>query len=415
MMLSWTRKSESTSDLSRLDEKLIQAKKKGRSDIIGYLLEEGSSPNARDSNGYHVLHDAPLTCPEHGVPFLLEYGADPHPAPVREEQSPLEISLQYGKLPIAKLLLAKMVELGRIPDKPSPELLCTAAPNGMVDVARKLLARGADPNAEVEDFRVLNSYKPDIYCTTLRWATGYNHENMVKLLLDHGAKSTPQALIEALQDKSLPITELPLDAGLDPNKLSGGADIDVSGHYNTILQAVNSGQMSLVKMLHGRGQRLEIPPASRSPNRVLGCATRGGVQMLQLLFDSGFEVEPAGDDGAPDIDYSIRNDTVAVIDALKVHNVEALEFLFKKGVGLPPSQNLASHVDEMCGHAIYRPGHFHGSLESTKMMLDLLLEQGFDINKKSGTRTTLACAAQFGDGIQYSYSCEYSWTVGPTP
>ncbi|KAL2824481.1 ankyrin repeat-containing domain protein [Aspergillus cavernicola] len=205
---------------TQISDLLFPAAEKQHPDIVRYLLKEGADPNARNSHGFHITYHAAWKCPEPGVRALLENGADPNPAMPPGVMSPLRQSLLFGRMPIANMLLASILENGES-DAPctqpaAPEFLCAAAACGREDLVQKLLQNGSDPNATVKDMRTEFVFKSQ--CTPLTWATEFEHENIVSLLLDHGAKATPQSLIMALLNQSVPITKLLLHkGGLDPN------------------------------------------------------------------------------------------------------------------------------------------------------------------------------------------------------
>jgi ankyrin repeat protein len=407
IMLCCRHMSTSPASRSILEDLLLQAAIKGQSDIVRYLLKKGVKPNVRDSNGIHLMSYAAIRCSEAAIRCLLDHGADAHPAP--GERSLLKLSLQHGKIPAVKLLLDKIIENKYIPNSHSmPEFLCAAAASGLTDLVEKLLRNGADPNAAVEDCRALNSFKPEPDCSALRWAVGYNHQSMVKLLLNHGAKPTPQTLVEAIQNKSVSIIRLLLDAGLDPNEyhensppplhvavkdnalfrllLDRGADLDMQGrfHASAMLEALQSGQVSQVQILLDRGQQLELQEEHAS---LLDSATWGGVRMLELLFSAGFQVTPGG------------SDSESVLSAIQKQDRQVLEFLLRMNVGLPPSQTLATAVNGMFEDLWSQPPYFHGTSASTKDILDLLLRHGFDINSKTNEtgKTCLWSAIQRQD------------------
>ncbi|KAL4938330.1 ankyrin repeat-containing domain protein [Aspergillus oleicola] len=375
----------------KLDNLLFPAAEKRHSDIMCYLLQKGANPNARNTEGIHITYHAAWQCPEPGVRYLLEQGADAHPPMTNGAKSPLRVSLENGRIDIAKLLLPRILTKGDEIDMSGPEFLCAAAACGLEPLVQRLLLNGADPNATVSDIRTQFAFK--YHCTPLIWTTEFKHSSIVQLLLNHGAKPAPKALIMALLTQSVPIAELLLDNGsLDPNTcwkdfltpaihvalnhsalfkllLDRGADPTIPTPVPTsiMLKALARGQVSQVQMLLDRGHALELPVGWPHKNALLTCATQGGVPMLELVFNSGFEVAFE------------RNDSMAVIVAIKKPDINALEFLLtKKGLGLPPAQALVSAVETI---GISSKNHTH-TTEVAERMLDLLLEHGFDINTR---------------------------------
>ncbi|KAL4985922.1 ankyrin repeat-containing domain protein [Aspergillus falconensis] len=380
----------------KLDNLLFPAAENRHSDIVCYLLQKGANPNARNARGFHITYHAAWQCPEPGVRYLLELGADANPPMTNGAKSPLRVSLENGRIDIATLLLPRILANGGDIDMSGPEFLCAAAACGLEDVVQRLLLNGADPNTTVSDIRTQFAFKYN--CTPLIWATEFKHLSIVQLLLNHGAKPTPQALIMALLTQSVPIAELLLDKGsLDPNTcwkdfltpaihialkhsalfkllLDRGADPTIPTPVPTsiMLKALAQGQVSQVQMLLDRGHALELPVGWPHKNALLTCATQGGVPMLELLFNNGFEV------------VLERNDAMAVTVAIKKSDLNALEFLLtKKNLGLPPAQALLSAVETI---GISSKNHTH-TAEAAGRILDLLLEHGFDINARKDSNS----------------------------
>jgi ankyrin repeat protein len=294
------------------------------------------------------------------------------------------------------VLLSKMFDGDSIPDShEDPEFMCAAAACGSTDILEKLLQNGADPNAAIEDCRARSCFKPEINRTALRWAIGYKQESAIRLLLESGAKPTPQALMDALRNSPVSVVELLLDSGLDANEFrenrrqylytgsidesllellfDNNSDLDIRArrHTLTMFEALKAGQAGQAQILLDRGQRLELPEGYPSPSALLDAAALGGLLTLEFLFNNGFKVVPE------------RGDSYAVLSVIRKHDPEALEFLLHKNVGLPPSQTLASGVDSMLRNLKPNPPLFsHGTSESARAILDLLLSYGFDINSR---------------------------------
>ncbi|CEL06465.1 hypothetical protein ASPCAL09642 [Aspergillus calidoustus] len=390
--------SETLCDSFFLEDLLLLAASKGQSSILRYLLEKGASPCLRDSNGNHIMWHAAGYCFEHVIACLLEHGDDPNPSPSPRGSSAVKFALQGGKIPAVRVLLSKTFEGDSIPESHrEPEFLCAAAACGSTDVMETLLRSGADPNAAVEDHRGMRTFKPEPNCTALRWAIGYNHESAIRLLLDAGAKPTPQALIDALRNSSVSIVELLLESGFDPNEFlenigrhlsvarmneslvrllferSPDPKIKTRRHTLTMIEALQAGQPDRVQLILDRGQRRELPEDYPSPSDLLDAATLGGLPTLELLFKNGYKV------------VREQGDCHAVLTAIQRHNPEALELLLQKNIGLPPSQPLASTVDSMLRNLYPNPPFFsHGTRESAQAILDLLLSHGFDIDSRPG-------------------------------
>jgi ankyrin repeat protein len=390
--------SETLRDSFFLENLLLLAATKGQSTIVRYLLEKGPSPCLRDSSGNHIMWHAAGYCSEDAIACSLEYGANPNPSPPLRGSSALKFALQGGKIPGAPVLISKMFEGDSIPESHrEPEFLCAAAACGSTDVVETLLRSGADPNAAVEDDRAMSTFKSEPNCTALRLAIGYNHESTIRLLLDGGAKPTPQALIDALRNRSVSIVELLLESGFDQNEFlenirrhlyvarmneslvrllferSPDPKIKARRHTLTMVEALQAGQPDRVQLILDRGQPLELPEDYPSPSDLLDAATLGGLPTLELLFRNGYKV------------VRQQGGSHAVLTAISRHNPEALELLLQRNIGLPPSRPLASTVDGMFRNLYPNPPFFsHGTRQSAQAILDLLLSHGFNIDSRPG-------------------------------
>jgi hypothetical protein len=86
-----------------------------------------------------------------------------------------------------------------------------ACDRGYVEVAKLLIERGADVNVEDTFY----------HATALTWAIQNNHPDVLKLLLDHGAKSPAMAVMMGVQEGKLQIVKIGLDKGpIDKETLS---------------------------------------------------------------------------------------------------------------------------------------------------------------------------------------------------
>ena len=123
---------------------LLMAAGHGHADVVQLLLEAGADPNTADSNGNLPLTVAAMQSHEDVARLLMDGGADPSAAADNEEgDTPLTLAAIQGCLGIVRLLLVE----------------------GGVDA---------------------NALGPD-GCAALHSAHALGHEEVVRLLLDHGA------------------------------------------------------------------------------------------------------------------------------------------------------------------------------------------------------------------------------------
>src|SRR5690606_9083598 len=148
-------------------------------------------------------------------------------------------------------LVALLLEAGAEVDAPNADgqtTLMLAARTGSVEVAKRLLARGADVNAR-ELWREQ---------TALMWAADGGFAELAKLLLDHGADPTARA---AANDWGAQITSEPR------------AQYRPTGGLTPLLYAARSGCAGCVQAILAAGEHVDRP-------------TPDGVTALMLALDN---------------------------------------------------------------------------------------------------------------------------------
>ncbi|KAI1400683.1 hypothetical protein F4819DRAFT_487375 [Hypoxylon fuscum] len=205
---------------------LVKAAEGGQADIVAELLKRNADPNGRNRNKQTALFSACLKGYNNVVKTLLEGHANVE-AQDKEGRSPLLFlaSEKPGKgkwtIETLKLLLDNGANL-EVKDQIGRTPLLWAATNGNVGLAHILLENHADVAATNNRGR-----------TALHLAAESNpkeqHEEMIKLLLNHGANScavsdggwTP--LHNAAQSGNAPVVALLLQANANVNaELSNG-------------------------------------------------------------------------------------------------------------------------------------------------------------------------------------------------
>ena len=114
--------------------------------------------------------------------FLLSRGADPNAHLMADTHSPLALAAWLASVDLAALLLAHGAQLN------GSGALVVAAQNGRLDMVRFLLQQGADVNEfGVEDHA--DARTREDMATSLQHAATEGYLEVVKLLLDHGART----------------------------------------------------------------------------------------------------------------------------------------------------------------------------------------------------------------------------------
>jgi ankyrin repeat protein len=367
---------------------LFRAAGGGHPNVIRYLIELGVDPNA-SKNGHYAIESAAMRGGVEAVRCLLDCRADPcPPLPNGATLGPLCLAVSRGTLDSAKLLLDRTnIDEYLASGRELTPLLCCAAACGVEDLVRKLLGQGCNPDA-VENVSPSRSFQFHSDRTPILWATMNGHKEIVRLLLQNGAKPDPALLACAINSevRSMSLITLLLGKGVDLQEcyfdsttplllkalddpvlfkllLERGADPNHPAYQGLTMQhAMKHGEVPQVRMLLDCGLQLGIPLGTdHTDGTLLRSAARGGALMLEFLFKHGYELST--DD---------KNDTFDVVGlAISRHNVPALRFLLDRGVQLTTSKRYSP---------LFEPGICtHETCEVIEPMLDLLLSRGLDI------------------------------------
>lgn len=214
-------------------------------------------------------------------------------------------------------------------------------------------------------------------------------ENMVRLLLRHGAKLRSQALIEGIRLRSVPMTRMLLDAGADPNckdklYMRGLALLVAVGHEELFRLLIERGAAmpsgdDLTSMLKGILSKSGLPELQMMLDRgvslanqsfsLLQFAMRGTLEMLDFLYNNGFLKETT----YPDARY-MRHVWALMANPLFILHPHLLGWLLDKGLVDMPC----------CGADPYSilVGLFQSNADDQQKekTVDELVRHGIDIN-----------------------------------
>lgn len=231
-------------------------------------------------------------------------------------------------------------------------LLCVAAACGAQALVQRLLEHGCHPDATQVGEGA--PFERSGTTTALMWATKLGHENIVRLLLEKGANPNYKLRHESVLHKAAlfdtisreAIFKLLLDYGADPT-----AD---EGTVSVLERALGSGKTALVRML--LDEELKIPPSIiRKNDTLLQFATYGGAEMLEFLFQHGYE--------PPDP----KDSDEALHSSIKRKDLPAFKFLLGKGY-MPHQYRLSCDLDY--------------AVEAGEIFLDMLLSRGADLHSR---------------------------------
>lgn len=139
--------------MKRIDRQLLAAAKKGDTEKILALLQQGADANADpDDDMGTPLMRAATNGHINAVQLLLEKGADINE--ISCGRTALTIAAEYQQGDIIRLLLERGAAVDDAGEYDRTALM-HAAHNGMAEIVKLLLEHGADANATRRDFTVL--------------------------------------------------------------------------------------------------------------------------------------------------------------------------------------------------------------------------------------------------------------------
>lgn len=330
----------------------------GSEKILEYLLEKGMNPNHKDESGRNALHRALNKGNREDIVLrLISSGANLN---VRDNNgvTPLEIAVKNGYTDIVRLLILNgarlessfkdksaeglllvlpysplkiemiklLIELGVDVKKASTLKEITplhlAANTGQIDMAELLVANGHPVDASFED----NGW------TALTSAAWYEQTEMVKWLLAKGAnpnvKCTSSPLHNAVNKGNVEIVKILLDAGAktvlsDPCRqplfnasrasgeivqliLSAGADPNVECDPTPLLEFADDGNTAGVKLLLANGADPNFQSSRRRKRTPLHfAANKGLVAMVESLLEAGADPSLHDERGQTPLDLAV--------------------------------------------------------------------------------------------------------------
>ena len=335
---------------------LMVAARHGRVEVVEYLLKLGENPNYRVSDNSTPISSAILGGRIEILSLLIDYGArvDPPIPAVYPICYALDIYSRRRSIEAAKYFLG-YINFEKLPtdDHEKGVLLCVAAACGAQALVQRLLEHGCHPDAT--QLSEGAPFKESGTSTALTWATEFGHESIVRLLLEKGANPNYELQDESVLHKATSLDTTSCEA-IFKLLLDYGADPTAAGSVSVLERALGSGKTALVRMLLDEEQK--IPPSIiRKNDTLLKFATYGGAEMLEFLFQHGYDPPDPKDSTAHETLYS----------SIWRKNLPAFKFLLSKGY-MPHSYRLSSTLD--C------------AVEAGEVFLDMLLSRGADIHNR---------------------------------
>ncbi|KAL5333562.1 ankyrin repeat-containing domain protein [Aspergillus crustosus] len=192
-----------------------------RWDLVRLVLELGADVNAQDGCLKRPLlyaakqGEIPVIC------CLLEYAEKANPERHLLDLEPIQCiftAAKHGKIEAARTMLE--IIHSKVPPtevKIQGALLASAAACWSERIVQDLLLKGHDPYAISRCEDRYCGFLHDPLATPIDFAAMFGHENVTKLLFDNGAQPRGSTLLEIVRrSKSVPVTKMLLDAGVQP-------------------------------------------------------------------------------------------------------------------------------------------------------------------------------------------------------
>lgn len=284
---------------------LIDAVKQQDTQAVRLLLQEGSDPNSRQSDGSTALHWAIFREDESAIEALIDAGADVN-AVNRLGASALYLAAKSGNAEQIGLLL----EAGANPNVALPmgeTPLMTASRAGSTEGVQLLISAGADVNAREKSREQ----------SALMWAAAQGHVAVARLLVNAGAD---------LEARSKVRPQL-----MFANASNGGAFdqgvMEQLGGYSPLLFAARNGDIEMARLLLSAEANIEGVAGNGSSPLVVA-AHSGHGELARLLLERGADANAIGA-GYTALHSAILRGDLATVESLLEHGADPNARLLK--------------------------------------------------------------------------------------
>ncbi|KAJ5094708.1 HET-domain-containing protein [Penicillium angulare] len=321
-----------TSDIHN-QTSLFWGAKRGHEAVVKLLLDRGAKIEVKNSQGRTPLFQAVEKGHGDIVKLLLERGAQTETG-YDDDEMPLFRAAEKGYEDIVKMLLDRGAQV-EAKDRDGQTPLCRAMKNRNEAVVNVLLDRGAQMdikyyNNETPLSTAVDREHDDIagllakiemedidQDTTLSFPIKSGNENMVKLLLDRGARVEPERedrgsltpLLLAVDRGHEGIIRLLLDRGAQIEKA------DWRG-LTPLHRAIRNGNEAIVKLLLDRGAQMDAT-SFYGLTPLIQAIDDGEENIVKLLLDRGAQIEAKGRWGQTPLHCAMKNRNEAIVKVLQ--------------------------------------------------------------------------------------------------
>ncbi|KAK6502813.1 hypothetical protein TWF481_007858 [Arthrobotrys musiformis] len=405
------------------DTALLLAVRRNNIAQIEALLKAGADINARNFYKENALHFA--TGNEHyeAIELLFDQGIDPNATMSAnnhtESRDPIDLALSLGHTEILRLLMSQgangatnlgpKLELAASKDYidaiemllgagASPDDGLMAAINcGKLEIAKRILARGANVNGSRDRSPLLKAVRLDNYeavkllldngandelsmrmCLSTA-VSDHDHQEIIKLLLEQGACAGDgiTAASKRRGDFSIDIVELLLQWGAGPEKLLRSAasndnhriveyllntEVEIGGSFGA---AIMRGNEEIVKLFLGKGASVQ--------EGFIQATYHDQYSLVKLMLDEGADVNTPHEEYGNALILNIARprdyycDIIEIVKLLLDHHIDVNAQV----------ENMEMHLAQLYGSALELALKARGDNSS---MAKLLLDCGADVN-----------------------------------
>ncbi|XEV07499.1 hypothetical protein FSHL1_012786 [Fusarium sambucinum] len=340
------------------------ASEEGQVEVVKLLIDSGANINVKTEDGSPILHSMCQTGHPETIKALVDAGAD------NEELdpfgfNPLAVSLYYGNLNAANVLIAAGSELSRIIKSHGAKLLYHAVAEDYTSIISFLLDNGVDLGERDEDG-----------VQALEFAVSCCRTHLVELFIEKGANvfgtdsRGRTALHHACTHGNIETVRLLINTG------SNLWSFDSQGR--TCLHPASYGDsLEIVDLLVTMG--LSISAKAFDGRIPLHCAAmKGSIEIVNFLLKEGASTEQATDEG---------------LDAIDIATIRGQLDILKSIVEASPKGAINNVRDKSGATRL----HIATDLNNVQSVKSLLNIPGIELDKADyAGRTALLLAARQG-------------------
>jgi ankyrin repeat protein len=266
---------------------LIPAASSGHLEICKFLIKEGIDINAKDKDGITALMEASIMGHNKVVELLIEKGAEVNAA-ASSEVTALWLSASEGRVDVMKTLLKNGAD----------------ASNTRVDGITALMTSSVGGHSEAVELLLENSADPTVSdgdgLTPLINAAEKGTVPILKMLSDHVDDPTYLNLMSNTGFNALIIAAAHGKVDAINYLIDAGCEVDAfhdSNKVTALMYAAASGHVDAMKSLIGKGKADLDIKHTNGGTALLEAASGGMHEAINLLVESGAEVDFSDDDG----------------------------------------------------------------------------------------------------------------------